>query len=144
MLQACKGGSYGLDKHGFIMHGEAHSDDVYLMDQDSIHCAKKLRNSLLQPVRVMMWGECVAHRNAIGEILTYWREKRVHGLSEDDINVSDIQNFPAVQRLAFPKVRECLRKMERGEAPGQVQPYDCRGIILYLYVFGVIWKYFLV
>lgn len=156
MLQYCKRGSYGLDSPSFIFCGDKDGDDVLLMDQDSIHVAKKLRNILLQPTRVMMWGQSVASRNLIGEMMMYFPGKDEHGLVEDDISPTDVQNFPAVQRLSLPKVRHCLERMERKDVPrgrvmrdnpelgsgeeevdgagGPGKSYDCRGIIAHLYI----------
>lgn len=129
-LDSMRDGVYGLDRPGFLLKGEKVDGEVILMDQDAIHCAKKWRNSSLHPHRKVMYGTSLAHKNLLLPVLKNF-SKEEHGLLEDDINPADLQNFPAAQRLAFPKVRDCLRELPI-KAP--TESHDCKGLILHLHV----------
>lgn len=127
-LDSVCAGSFGLDRPGFIMKGEEVGEDVLLMDQDAVHCGKKWRNGLLHAHRKLYYGGSLATRN----LLRLVRDRQnfsqsEHGLLESDIDPQDVQNFGAVQRLAFPRVRVCLESVAQH---GQ----DCKGLILHLYI----------
>jgi hypothetical protein len=55
----------------------------------------------------------------------------------EDVDVKDKQNFAAVQRLAFPRVRRCLQDIQEGKREGDsfIQE-DVRGTVLHLEVLG--------
>jgi hypothetical protein len=82
----------------------------HLRDQDFFHCGKKWRNVLPSAVRMLCWGVCLATHNHLRLVFSHF-EKTKHGLNETDINVCDVQNVPAVQRLALVRVGTCLGKL---------------------------------
>jgi cytoplasmic iron level regulating protein YaaA (DUF328/UPF0246 family) len=64
--------------------------------------------------------------------------KDQHGFLEEDINVKDKQNFPAIQQIAFPKVRKCLEAYEGIVYEGMQFQEHVKGTILRL---QVIWAF---
>lgn len=48
-----------------------------------------------------------------------------HGLGASDVNRHDRQNWRSVQKLSFPKVRNCLMKLIDGRAPTQRPTPNC-------------------
>jgi hypothetical protein len=139
MLDSLEKGTYGLDTPSFIMAAETQRGLPLLMDQDFIHDAKKLRNPILNATRDLFWGQFIATKNHLKLVMTLF-PKEEHGLLEEDIDVRDKQNFPAVQRVAFQKVRDCLRKLQDGytTSDGWYCQEDCRGTVAHL---QVIWSF---
>jgi hypothetical protein len=137
MVESLERGEYGLDKPSFVMRAEVVGGRPLLMDQDSLHCAKKLRNPLLNATRDIFWGQHMATKNHLKLVIQVF-SKEEHGLLEEDVDVRDKQNFPAVQRIAFPKVRACLQKLQEGytREDGQFFQEDCRGTAVHLEVIG--------
>jgi hypothetical protein len=132
-------GVYGPDRLGFIMKAEMENGLPLLMDQDPPHCAKKLRNPLLNATRDIFWGVSIATKNHLRLVMNVF-PKHEHGLLEEDVDVKDKQNFAAVQRISFPRVRRCLELLQsgyRGE-DGVFHQEDVRGTIAHL---EVLWAY---
>ncbi len=86
----------------------------------------------------MFWGKHMARKNHL--LLVFENiNKDQHGLLEKDINVKDKQNFPIVQRIAFPKVRKCLETIDEGIIYEGMQFQEhVKGTILHL---QVIWAF---
>lgn len=121
-LDSMRQGVYGLERDGFLFKAEAVDGQVILMDQDAIHGVKKWRNPVLHPHRKVMWGVRLAHKNLLLLVVKHYR-KEEHGLLEDDVNPTDLQNFPAAQRLAFPRVRDCLATL------AERVPTECHDVL---------------
>lgn len=79
-----------------------------------------------------MYGHSLASKNILRLVLEHHRKRS--GLREEDVDVQDLQNFPAVQRLAMPRVRECLEDLQKHEIDGVVTVRDVSGTILHLYI----------
>jgi hypothetical protein len=65
---------------------------------------KKLQNLLLSATRVVFWEKYIASKNHLLLVVQKF-SKDEYGLLEEDVNVKDKQNFPAVQQIAFPRAR---------------------------------------
>lgn len=142
MLDASEGGTYGLAQPGFTLKGVVKGTQglVQLYCQDPPHGGKKMRNPLLSATRRLQWGVCLATRNHIRLLLAHF-DKSEHGLCETDIDVRDVQNFPAVQRLAFPGVRACLDQVQvsfTSKVSGERVQDDVRGTSAHL---RVLWAF---
>lgn len=139
MVESHERGMYGPDVPGFTLKAEVLDGLPILMDQDYPHGAKKARNSFLHATRDVFWGQFIATKNHLRLVIKVFPRDE-HGLLEEDADVREKQNFPAVQRIAFPKVRTCLQKLQHGytEADGQCFQEDCRGTIAHL---EMIWAY---
>lgn len=139
MVESASRGTYGIDRPDFIVKAEVKAGLPRLMIQDPPHCAKKKRNPILNGNRDLFWGECFATKNHLKLVMMVF-PKEEHGLFEQDVDVKDKQNFAAVQRIAFPRVRVCLEKLQAGYAgpDGTYYKEDCRGTIAHL---EVIWAY---
>ena len=87
-----------------------------LCDQDYIHNHKKLLNPLDHASRILMIGDYLVHMNHLQ--LVYVFPLVDHGLGTSDIERRDRQNWRSVQKLAFPKVRDCLRSLMEGKVEG--------------------------
>jgi hypothetical protein len=95
-----------------------------------------MRNPLLSATRRLQWGVCLATRNHLRLLLTHF-DKADHGLCETDIDVRDVQNYPAVQRLAFPGIRVCLDQVQVSfisKVSGKRVQEDVRGTSAHLQV----------
>lgn len=99
-----------------------------IMNQDYIHCGKKLMNQLDQTRRLTIGGH-VAHINHLHLVMKNF-EHQIHGLREEDVNRKDRQNWGSAQRMFFPKVQMCLRRLETGD--NGLAPEDVKGTRLYL------------
>lgn len=129
MLESINRGTYGLNVPGFTMRAENE-----LMDQDVIHGGKKARNSLLSPSKNLFWGKHLATKNHLVLVLQKF-DKDVHGLNETDVDVRDKQNYPAVERLALPRVRQCLEELQAGVGEGvDAVREDVKGTAVHLQV----------
>lgn len=139
MVESSERGTYGPSVPGFTLKAEVLDGLPMLMDQDYPHGAKKARNSFLHATRDVFWGQFIAIKNHLKLVMDAFPRDE-HGLLEEDVDVWDKQNFPAVQRIAFPKVRACLQKLQEGytRADGQYFHEDCRGTIAHL---EMIWSY---
>jgi hypothetical protein len=139
MVDSAKRGTYGPDRPDFLVKAEMENGLPLLMDQDPPHCAKKHRNPILNASRDVFWGVCIATKNHLKLVMLVFT-KEEHGLLEEDVNVKDKQNVASVQRIAFPKVRRCLERLQAGHkgADGTYYQEDCRGTIAHL---EVLWTY---
>jgi hypothetical protein len=110
-----------------------------LMDQDPFHIGKKIRNPLLIASRSVFWGTHLATVNHLRRVMSCF-PKEEHGLLEEDVNVKDKQNVPAVQRVASSKVRSCLEKLHEGVTmfDGTHVQEDVLGTLLHL---EVMWSF---
>jgi hypothetical protein len=135
-LESIARGTYGLDHVSFTMPAELTG---LLRDQNFFHCGKKWRNVLLSAVRMIRWGETLATRNHLRLVFAHF-DKSGHGLNETDIDVRDVQNVPAVQRLALVRVRTCLSTIQEGftDPEGEFVQDDVRGTHTHLLV---LWAY---
>lgn len=130
MLESIGRGTEGLDCPSFTMKAEKNS----LSDQDAIHGGKKARNSLLSPSKNVYWGKHLATKNHLVLVRNHF-DKDTHGLNETDVDVQDKQNYSAVERLAFPCVRQCLEQLQAGIDEGaDVIREDVKGTIVHLQV----------
>ena len=57
-----------------------------------------------------------------------------HGLRIEDIERKDHQNWASAQQLLFPRVQECLKKLEQGETEARCKE-DVLGTRMYLHIF---------
>jgi hypothetical protein len=102
-LESISRGTEGLDCPNFTMKAEKHN----FSDQDAIHGRKKGRNSLLNASKNIYWEQHLATKIHLVLNLKPFN-KDAHGLNETDVDMRDKQNHPAVERLAFPRVHQCL------------------------------------
>jgi hypothetical protein len=140
-LQDMLGGTYGLDDPSFSMKARMENGFPALREQDPFHVGKKLRNPLLVALRNVFWGTHLATINHLRLVMSTFSQDE-HGLLEEDVDVRDRQNVPAVQRIASKKVHLCLQKLQDGVArpDGSVIQEDVLGTILHLEVFGLFWR----
>ena len=108
-----------------------------LCDQDFIHNHKKMLNPLDHATRVLMLGDYMVHMNHIQRVYDVFPPTE-HGLGASDINRRDQQNWRSVQKLSFPKVRDCLARLIDGRAPNQRPNPMLLGTQVYLLV---VWYY---
>ena len=138
MLESIYKGTFGLNEDGFLMKSEVVDGHPLIMVQDPIHLGKKLRNPLLSPQRTIFWGHFLAHKNHLQLVIELFTRDE-HGLLNEDINVKDKQNYPAVQRISFPRVRACLEKLHAGVVVNGVFRKECvLGTIIHL---EVLWAF---
>ena len=107
-----------------------------LADQDFIHNAKKLINSLRHASRKLRIGGNLCTMNYL-EML-FHRESILqpqHGLQMTDVERADGMNWESAQRVLFPRVRACLSKINDGESKPRE---NVSGTIAYLFV---CWRY---
>ena len=107
-----------------------------LMDQDYVHNHKKLVNHMHHTSRVMTMGRYVVLSNHILRVYRKFPFEQ-HGLSIDDVERSDRQNWRSAQKVAFLSVQECLQKLVDGdeETPGNA------GMLATLTFIKIIWFY---
>ena len=94
-----------LDDTSYALHD--------LMDQDYIHNHKKLVNHLHHGSQVLMMGPYLVHSNHFLLILELFSFDR-HGLTRDDVERRDRQNWRSAQRLGFIQVQECFQEILDG------------------------------
>jgi hypothetical protein len=143
MVDGCEGGTNGLNQPGFTFKARLGRNGwLVLYCQDPPHGGKKMRNPLLSASRRLCWGVCLATRNHLRLVMTHF-PKDQHGLCKTDIDVRDVQNFPAVQRLAFSKVRTCLNSVQASftSVSGERIQEDVRGTSAYL---QVLWAFLVI
>lgn len=117
--------------YGFLFSAKLDNGVVINMsDQDYIHNHKKADRHLDHASRELGMGPYLVHRNILRELAQNF-SPHVHGLRDEDINRRHMQNWTACQRIAFPKVRECLWKMARG-LHGVPQNEQALGLWVYL------------
>ena len=104
---------------------------VDFSDQDFIHNGKKLVNHLMHPSRVLSLGGNLCHMNYVQLIISNPTITNFqHELQQSDVDCPDRMNWESSQRLLFPKLRDCLLRINTGE----VQPQeDVIGSINYLH-----------
>ena len=85
-----------------------------LSDSDFIHNHKKLINHLDHNSRSLRMGPYLVHLNHIRNVFNVF-DFHQHGITREDINRADKQNWRSAQRLTFPKVRDCLDMVMKGE-----------------------------
>ena len=88
----------------------------HLPDQDYVHVHKRLINMLDYSSRVLMMGDLIA--NHIQLVYETFGE-HVHGLSLEDIDRQDCQNWRTAQKLAFKVIRDCLQHLIDGRVDGR-------------------------
>ena len=103
-----------------------------LSDQDFIQNGKKLVNHLMHPSRVFSLGGNLCHINHVQLIISNPNITNFqHGLQQSSVDDPDRMSWESAQGLLFPKVRDCLSRINTGE----VQPQeDVIGSINYLYM----------
>jgi hypothetical protein len=95
MLESIYKGTFGLNEDGFLMKSEIVDGHPLIMVQDPIHVGKKLRNPLLSSRKTIFWRHFLAHKNHLRLIIELFTREE-HGLLDEDVNVKDKQNYPAV------------------------------------------------
>lgn len=83
--------------------------DKFVYIQDMIHIATKLRNCLLNLIKMLPMGDYqvnIAHIKILLDLLT----KDVHGLVYSDICPNDRQNFASFEKITHDRVLESLEK----------------------------------
>ena len=134
-----EGVRYHIDHPNFTLTGRVtdnHGNETTvcsldIMNQDYIHCGKKLVNPLDHPTRKLMIGGHLVHINHLNLVMTRF-EAQQHGLRTEDVTRQDRQNWGSAQRICFPRVQECLKKLECGEE-GMTQE-DVKGTRIYLFI----------
>lgn len=101
-----------------------------MSDQDYIHNHKKADRHLDHTSIELTIGTYVIHHNILLNLMVLF-SPHVHGLRDEDVNRTDMQNWAACQRILFPKVRECLWKMAHG-VDGIPQNDQALGLWVYL------------
>ena len=112
------GERYCIDTPNFTMSGKIIDVDgirsvTDLADQDYIHCGKKVINHLKHSSKTLMLGEYWVHMHHVQCVMDNF-PAMTHGLRQSDIDRIDRMNWESAQRLMFPKVRECLEKINSG------------------------------
>lgn len=115
--------------NGYVVHD--------LCDQDYIHNHKKLLNPLDHASRILMIGEYLVHMNHLQLVYNSF-PLLDHGLGINDIERKDRQNWRSVQKITFPKVRDCLRRLMEGEGQEHHPNPALLGTQSYLLIF---WYY---
>ena len=108
-----------------------------LCNQDHIHNHMKLLNPLDHASRVLMSGDYMVHMNHIKLVYDVFPPTE-HGLGASDVNGRDRQNWRSVQKLSFPKVRNCLTRLIDGREPTQRPTPMLLGSQVYLLI---VWYY---
>ena len=136
-----EGDRFGIQHENFTMSGSIalkNGKKVIegLSDQDFIHNSKKLVNHLLHPSRILNLGGNLCHGNHLQLLIDNANlTKFDHGLQQSDVDRRDRMNWESAQRLLFPKIRDCLARIDSGA----IQPQEnVVGTRLYLYM---VWKY---
>lgn len=80
-----------------------------------------------------MFGDYMVHMNHIKRVYETFPPTE-HGLGASDVNRRDWQNWRSVQKLSFPKVRDCLATLIDGTAPNQRPNPMLLGTRVYLLV----------
>eukprot|EP00112_Aurelia_sp_Birch-Aquarium-sp1_P026516 Seg944.3 transcript_id=Seg944.3/GoldUCD/mRNA.D3Y31 product="hypothetical protein" protein_id=Seg944.3/GoldUCD/D3Y31 len=132
---------YEVDHDNFTMTGKLMQSQgkifpTGLSDQDFVHNGKKLVNHLMHPSRRLTLGENICHVNHLQLLLDNDEISRFdHGLQQPDVDRRDRMNWESAQRHLFPKVRECLEKINSGS----IQPQEnVNGTLFYL---EMTWRY---
>ena len=130
---------YTVNHPNFVVHASVKespegSHVFNLMDQDFIHNAKKIVNPLDHSKRLLSIGGNDAHMSHV-ELVLQRCSSAEHGLRKGDVFREDRQNWEAVQRLAFPRVRECLQMICNGQ---NGKPVNTSGTTCYL---ELLWFY---
>jgi len=90
----------------------------------------------------VFWGEHMVKKNHLSLVLEKFNKDQ-QGLLEEDINVKDKQNFPTIQRIAFPKVRKCLEAIDEGLVyEGMYFQEHVKSTIFHLQVIWAFWEVF--
>ena len=110
----------------FTCRREDQPDGFYVLhelcDHNYIHNHKKLLNPLDHATRVLTMGPYLEHMNHLKLVHDVFPLDE-HGLGSSDIERRDRQNWASVQKLSFPKVRNCLeRPMNRDGGNQQPNP----------------------
>ena len=138
MLESIYKGTFGLNEDDFLMKSDIVDGHPLIMIQDPIRMGKKLRNPLLSSRRTIFWKHFLAHKNHL-RLVTELFTREEHGLLDEDINVKDKQNYLAVQRISFPRVRMCLEKLHAEVVVNGIFRKECvLGIIIHL---EMIWAF---
>ena len=125
------GDRYKLEHENFTHSGKTSENAVEnLSDQDYIHNGKKLINHLKHPSSVLSLGGNPCHMDHLELLPVNMQINQFdHGLNRADIERADRMNWESAQRVMFPRVRECLQRINSG----QVQPkQNVHGTIAYL------------
>ncbi len=135
------GRRYRIDHDNFSVSGKIieSGNKIFpteLPDQDFIHNGKKLVNHLMHPSRILTLGRGICHANHLQLLIDNSKISRFdHGLQQTDIDRRDRMNWESAQRLLFPKVRQCLQKINAGS----IQPQEnVSGTMHYL---EMAWRY---
>ena len=129
---------YCLDHENFTYSAKRSETGAIenLFDQDFIHNAKKLVNHLKHPSRVLSLGGNLCHMNHLELLLANADINQFHhGLQVSDVERRDRMNWESAQRVLFPRVRDCLRRIDNGDAQPQE---NVSGTLAYLLI---CWKY---
>ena len=87
-----------------------------LHDQDYIHNGKKLINPLLSATKTLQLGGDLCLHGHIEQVFQQFTVEE-HGLTGEDVQRRDRQNWAAAQRLCQSKVRTCLARMRAPDYP---------------------------
>ena len=137
------GERYRIDHQKFICSGKLVEKEGKhfvedLSDQDFVHNGKKLVNHLMHPSRVLSLGENLVHIYLVHlQLLIYNESLNIfdHGLQQNDVDRPDRMNWESAQRVLFPKVRECLSRINAGVILPQE---NVCGTVAYL---NMAWRY---
>ena len=107
-----------------------------LSDQDFVYNDKKLVNHLMHPSRVLSLGGNLVHMNHL-QLLINNESLNIfdHGLQQNDVDRPDRMNWESAQRVLFPKVKDCLSRINAGEILPQE---NVCGTVAYL---NMTWRY---
>ena len=128
--------------HGFIFSCEkiVLPNNVYTLDgipdQDFVHNHKKLVNHLFHAARILMIGQNIAHSNHLVQIFNTFPYER-HGLTKEDVQRNDRQNWRSAQRICFEQVQRCFEELRDGHNDNPPDP-TVVGTLTFL---QVIWYY---
>ena len=107
-----------------------------LFDQDYIHNHKKLVNHVFHTSRILMIGPHIVHSNH----LVYVQESfhfQQHGLTREDVQRTDRQNWRSAQRISFCCVHDCLQQLIDGNNGNPPDP-TVVGTLVFM---KIVWHY---
>lgn len=128
------GERFTLDHQNFSLSGLAERlpdgriAAPHIMNQDYMHNGKKLTYPLDHAFRRLSLGGHIVHINHLWLVHDRFSIQE-HGLRIEDLEREDRQNWASAQRMFFPQVQECLRKIEQGV---QGRAEDVKGTRIYL------------
>lgn len=120
---------------GFVFGGKyRNGEPILYLDQDYIHCGKKLIQCMVHAGRVLVFGHCTAQISMLGCVLTAFHHAD-HGMKQQDLERLgyNAMDWDSALRLLSPKVLRCLTTLIAGTHGHQPNP-ALQGVLQFLTV----------